>query len=264
MTIIKKKKAELIHLKADQERLLAEKEFFDAHPSIVQTSEIQERLKKIIPQSEIARYEDRLNGIYETILKPYNFKWLKTQDAPGGWDLTSYNLGQIEDNYYSKVGTPVVLTRRNFFDNMLDLPFNETVTSGTGYLQRIYIADSTGFQIVGATDETHCYFNNIDISFKEVRAGVSYDVRLFSNQNTITKIAPKSGLYINSIYTDSVSIAEFNEFNPNDPDDNGFFFNIKLNFVSIYDDLNYSYRNKVFKFGGKELRNFYNWVPEIG
>jgi hypothetical protein len=262
MTIIQKKKAELIVMKADQERLLAEKAFFDAHPSILQNSEIQERLKKIIPQSEMARYEDRLNGIQKTIIEPYGFKWQNFEDFTGSWDLTGFGA-IVNTGFYSKVGTPVILTRRNFFDNMLDLPYNENIVSGTGYLQRIYVVDSTGMQLIGATDETHCYFGNIDISFKEVRAGVSYDVRLLSNQNIITKIAPTSGLYINSI-TDSLSIQEFNEFNPNDPDDNGFFFNIKLNFVSIYDDSNYSYRNKVFKFGGKELRNFYNWVPEVG
>lgn len=263
MTIIQKKKAELIVIKADQERLLAEKAFFDAHPSIVQTSEIQERLKKIIPQSELSRYEDRVNGIHEKIIKPYGFKWQILEDFVGSWDLTGF--GTIEDvGFYSKIGTPVILTRRNFFDNMLDLPYNENIVSGTGYLQRIYVVDSTGMQLIGATNETHCYFGNIDIAFKEVRAGVSYDVRLFSNQNVVTKIASSDGLYINSIYTDSLSIQEFNEFNPNDPDDNGFFFNIKLNFVSIYDDSNYGYRNRVFKFGGKELRDFYNWVPEIG
>jgi hypothetical protein len=75
MTIIEKRKAELVAIKADQERLIAEKAFFDEHASVVQSSEIQERMKKIVPQNELIEYEHRLNGIYEKYIKPYRLNW---------------------------------------------------------------------------------------------------------------------------------------------------------------------------------------------
>lgn len=222
----------------------------------VLTAEIKERddkfaifLKKGV---EMLNFRDRLNGVYQKIIKPYGFNWQKLN--PRLWSPPKFASPSSLDCWYSEVGEPFLVKRVNLFSNILPLPFdNDSRYIWGGYIQPIYITDGGGLQ---STNDVLKY-GDVEITVSVKLAGQAFNVSVMGVNKP--NVATSDGLYITSIVGESIDGFQNDS---GDPGDEGNTY-IEMYFVAVYDSSNYGYffPQNVFSFDGVTATQVYSWLP---
>jgi hypothetical protein len=201
---------------------------------------------------EMLHYRDRLNGVYQKIVKPYGFSWRSTDSVMNFWSPKKF---KVSNTAYSQVGNPFTVKRVNLLSNILPLPFDQAAYNriGTGYILPIRISDNNGLQ---AMTEVLKY-NDVEITVEEKLTGQLFDVSVMGVNKP--NLAESDGLYITSIAGNSIDGFQNDSEDPGDEGNTG----IVLHFTAITEIHNFPYifPHQTFKADGIVATQLYSWLP---